>query len=45
MMQHLLFVTGKLAEKSLARVLEQLDDAGFTWEIRVPGIARAGFSR
>ncbi|MCB1747673.1 MAG: dihydropteroate synthase [Gammaproteobacteria bacterium] len=41
MMQHLLFVTGKLAEKSLARVLEQLDDAGFTWEIRVPGIAVA----
>ncbi|MEX2479958.1 MAG: DUF6513 domain-containing protein [Gammaproteobacteria bacterium] len=42
MSEHLLFVTGKLAEKSLARVLAAIDDPGFTYEIRVPGIAVAG---
>ncbi|MGE0483073.1 MAG: DUF6513 domain-containing protein [Gammaproteobacteria bacterium] len=41
MAQHLLFVTGKLAEKSLARVLGDLEEPGFTWEIRVPGVAVA----
>ncbi|MEQ8663411.1 MAG: DUF6513 domain-containing protein, partial [Gammaproteobacteria bacterium] len=41
MSDHLLFVTGKLAEKSLARVLESLEAPGFTYEIRVPGVAVA----
>ena len=41
MAERLLFVTGKLAEKSLARVLDSLDDPGFSYAIRVPGIAVA----
>lgn len=39
--QHLLFVTGKLAERSLERVLGALEDIDFTWEIRVPGVTVA----
>ncbi|MEQ8233668.1 MAG: DUF6513 domain-containing protein [Gammaproteobacteria bacterium] len=41
MPENLLFVTGKLAEKSLARVLDSLDDPGFSYTIRVPGVAVA----
>jgi dihydropteroate synthase-like protein len=41
MNERLLFVTGKLAEKSLARVLGAIDNPGFSYEIRVPGIAVA----
>lgn len=41
MSERLLFVTGKLAEKSLARVLGAIDNPGFSYEIRVPGIAVA----
>lgn len=42
MSDHLLFVTGKLAEKSLKRVLDAMEAPGFSYEIRVPGIAVAG---
>lgn len=38
MSQHLLFITGHLAEKSLARILSSLEPRQFTYEIRVPGI-------
>ncbi|MEZ5460040.1 MAG: DUF6513 domain-containing protein [Steroidobacteraceae bacterium] len=41
MAERLLFVTGKLAEKSLARVLDSLEAPGFSYEIRVPGVAVA----
>ena len=36
--EHLIFVTGRLAERSLARVLTALGPCGFTWEIRVLGV-------
>ncbi len=39
--EHIVFVTGKLAERSLARVLTELTPCGFTWEIRVLGVAVA----
>lgn len=38
MSEHLLFITGHLAEKSLARVLGSMDPCPFTYEIRVPRI-------
>ena len=38
MSEHLLFITGHLAEKSLARVLAALEPRHFSYEIRVPGI-------
>ncbi|MBK8958620.1 MAG: dihydropteroate synthase [Proteobacteria bacterium] len=38
MSQHLLFITGHLAEKSLARVLSSMEGRPFSYEIRVPGI-------
>lgn len=41
MRDHLLFVTGKLAEKSLARVLADIAPGRFTYEIRVLGVAVA----
>ena len=41
MSEHLLFVTGRLAEKSLARVLEAIEPRPFSYEIRVPGVAVA----
>ncbi len=41
MAQHLLFVTGRLAEKSLRRVLGDLPQPGFTYDIAVPGVAVA----
>ena len=36
--EHLIFVTGRLAERSLARVLGELAPLDFTWEIRVLGV-------
>ncbi|MGD9602437.1 MAG: DUF6513 domain-containing protein [Gammaproteobacteria bacterium] len=39
--EHLLFVTGRLAERSLARVLAELPSPSFTYEIRVLGVAVA----
>lgn len=51
-MEHLLFLTGRLAEPALRRVLEQLDrdaaaeavapEARFTWEVREIGLQVAG---
>ncbi len=41
MAEHLLFVTGKLARKSLERVLSSLEPRNFTYDIRVPGVAVA----
>ncbi len=39
--EHLIFITGKLAEKSLTRVLSELTPRPFTYEIRVLGVAVA----
>ncbi|NML45589.1 dihydropteroate synthase [Ramlibacter sp. G-1-2-2] len=45
-MEHILFLTGRLAEPALKRVLAQLapagDDAPFTWEVREIGLQVAG---
>jgi dihydropteroate synthase len=41
MIEHLLFVTGKLAEKSLRRVLASIEEREFTYEIRVLGVSVA----
>ncbi len=38
MPEHILFLTGRLAEPQLRRVLAGLDGAGFTWEVRVLGV-------
>lgn len=40
MSEHILFLTGRLAEPQLRRVLEDLErqGAGFTWEVRVLGV-------
>ncbi len=39
--EHIVFLTGKLAERSLTRVLTELTPCAFTWEIRVLGVAVA----
>lgn len=39
--EHILFLTGKLAEKSLRRVLETLSPRTFSYEVRVLGVAVA----
>lgn len=41
MAEHLLFVTGKLAYKSLDRVLSSMEPRAFSYEIRVPGVSVA----
>jgi dihydropteroate synthase-like protein len=41
MKENILFVTGKLAQRSLERVLTGLSDPSFTWSIRVPGVSVA----
>lgn len=38
MSQHLLFLTGSLAEASLRQVLEELGETAFTWEVRNLGL-------
>jgi len=38
MSEHILFLTGRLAESQLRRVLTEMGDAGFTWEIQVMGV-------
>lgn len=38
MPEHILFLTGRLAESQLRRVLGDLGDAGFTWEVQVLGV-------
>ncbi|MEJ2760540.1 MAG: DUF6513 domain-containing protein [Gammaproteobacteria bacterium] len=40
MAEHILFLTGKLAQPRLNRVLQEMDP-GFTWEVRVPGLSVA----
>ena len=39
--EHVLFLTGKLAEKSLTRVLESIAPAPFTWSIHQLGVTVA----
>ena len=41
MTEHILFVTGKLAEKSLKRVLASIEHREFNYEIRVLGVSVA----
>ena len=41
MAEHILFLTGKLAEKSLRRVLDALSPRPFTYEVQVLGVAVA----
>ncbi len=41
MAQHILFLTGKLAEKSLHRVLESMQPTDFTYEVRQLGVSVA----
>lgn len=38
MPEHILFITGKLAEPSLNKVLQELERTAFTWEIRELGV-------
>lgn len=38
MSEHILFLTGRLAELQLRRVLTEMGDAGFTWDVQVPGV-------
>ncbi|MDM0103507.1 DUF6513 domain-containing protein [Variovorax sp. J22R24] len=41
-MEHILFLTGHLAQPSLERVLAAIDSAPFTWEVRDLGLQVAG---
>jgi dihydropteroate synthase-like protein len=41
-MEHIVFLTGRLAEKSLHQVLEGMNPAPFTWEVREIGLQVAG---
>ncbi len=41
-MEHIVFLTGRLAQHSLERVLEAMAPAPFTWEIREIGLQVAG---
>ena len=40
--EHILFLTGKLAEKGLIRVLESMADIPFTWRVHELGLSVAG---
>lgn len=37
-MDHIVFLTGRLAEKSLTRVLDSMAPTPFSWEIREIGL-------
>ena len=37
-MEHIVFLTGRLAQPGLERVLQGIDDAPFTWEVREIGL-------
>jgi Family of unknown function (DUF6513) len=37
-MEHILFLTGRLAQPQLEKVLTGIDDAPFTWEVRELGL-------
>ena len=41
MSEHILFLTGKLAEKSLQRVLDTMQPTDFTYEVRQLGVSVA----
>ena len=41
MNEHILFLTGKLAEKSLHRVLQSMQPVGFTYDVRQLGVSVA----
>ena len=41
-MEHIVFLTGRLAEASLVRVLNGIDAAPFSWEVREIGLQVAG---
>ena len=41
MTEHILFLTGKLAEKRLRRVLDDMQPVEFTWEVREIGVSVA----
>lgn len=41
-MEHILFLTGRLAQPSLQRVLASMEPAPFTWEVREIGLQVAG---
>src|ERR1700741_5470999 len=41
-MEHIVFLTGRLAEASLVRVLGGIDAAPFSWEVREIGLQVAG---
>jgi dihydropteroate synthase-like protein len=41
-MEHIVFLTGRLAQTSLARVLAGIEAAPFTWEVREIGLQVAG---
>jgi dihydropteroate synthase-like protein len=41
-MEHIVFLTGRLAEKSLYQVLEGMQPAPFSWEVREIGLQVAG---
>jgi dihydropteroate synthase len=41
-MEHIVFLTGRLAQPSLERVLRSIDAAPFTWEVREIGLQVAG---
>ena len=41
-MEHIVFLTGRLAEPNLVQVLKDMDDAPFTWEVREIGLQVAG---
>jgi len=41
MAEHILFLTGKLAARSLARILDSLEAPGFTWDIHNIGVSVA----
>lgn len=41
-MEHIVFLTGRLAQPSLERVLSAIDNAPFTWETRDIGLQVAG---
>ncbi len=42
MSEHILFLTGRLAENSLRKVLDSLEPAPFTYDVRVLGLQVAG---
>lgn len=41
-MEHIVFLTGRLAQPGLEQVLRDMDDAPFTWEVREIGLQVAG---